>query len=351
MDPRPSERKSALPELPAPEQKSATLHTVAIAVRLLEQRGFSASQVLRHSGVTEAMLKQPSELITQAQELTVFSTALRYCGDSALGLEIGAAFHLPSYGLLGYAMLVSPTLAWALRRAIEFPTLLGSYFQIRLRVRGDTAWIVVSGYHYRDDLEVFNTDMCVASLWALVCDTLGSIRVPSAVRFKHSPPVHANAYARVLGCEPEFNASEIALGFPGEWLDQTLQFAEPVSCHMALQQCEQLEREWSRAAGDGLLARLLRLLHADPRRYGSLEAMASALCLSGRTLRRRLQSAGTTFQVVLDQARHERALEYLKKTHLPIAEISDLLGFSEPASFRQAFKRWTGKSPSQERKR
>jgi len=228
---------------------------------------------------------------------------------------------------------------------------LGSYFQLRLRVRGDTAWIVVSGYHYRSDLEVFNTDMCVAALWALVCDTLGSRRTPSVVRFRHKPPAHADAYARVLGCEPEFDAAETALGFPGEWLDQTLQFAEPISCHMALQQCEQLEREWSRAAGDGVYARLMRLLYADPRRYGSLDSMADALCLSGRTLRRRLKAAGTTFQVILDQALRDRALEYLKKTHLPIAEISDLLGYSEPASFRQAFKRWTGKSPSQVRKR
>jgi AraC-like DNA-binding protein len=341
-------------KLPVPsiaEQTSATLHTVAIAVRLVGQRGIAARQVLRHSGVTESMLKQPTELITQAQELTVFAAAMHYSGDSVLGLEIGAAFHLPSYGLLGYTMLISPTLALALRRAIDFPTLLGSYFQLSLQVRGDTAWIVASGYHYSADLEVFNTDMCVASMWALVCDSLGSRRVPSKVRFKHSPPPHAAAYVKVLGCEPEFNAVENSLGFPGEWLDQPLQFAEPVSCHMALQQCEQLEREWSRAAGDGLLARLLRLLHADPRRYRSLEVMASALCLSARTLRRRLQAADTTFQLVLDQALRERALEYLTKTRTPIAEISDLLGYSEPASFRQAFKRWTGKSPSEVRKR
>lgn len=334
-----------------PEHVSATLHMVAIAVERARLRGIAASSLLRGSGVTEAMLQQPADLITQAQELTVFANALQCTQDSAFGLEIGAAFHLPSYGILGYTMLISPTLAQALRCAQEFPMLLGSYFQLDLRIQGGTAWLVVSGYHYRQDLEVFNTDMCVASMWALVCDILGTRRPPSMVSFVHPAPAHAAAYVSVLGCEPIFDAGETAFGFPSEWLDQSLQFAEPVSFHMALQQCEQLEREWSRAAGDTLMARVLRLLYADPRRYASLEAVASTLCMSGRTLRRRLQAADTSFQQVLDQALRDRAIEYLQKTRVSISEISNLLGYSEPASFRQAFRRWTGKSPSEVRKR
>jgi AraC-like DNA-binding protein len=317
----------------------------------LRQRGIAASAALRHSGVTEAMLSQPAELITRAQENTVFANALQCSGDPALGLEIGAAMHLPSYGILGYTMMISPTLARALQCTLDYPTLLGSYFDLALDVREDTAWMRVGGYHYRADMEVFNTDMCVASLWALVCEVLGARRPPLALTFAFAAPVHVASYAQVLGCEPVFEADETAFAFPAAWLDQPLPLAEPVSCHMALQQCEQLELEWSRAAGDGLMARVLRLLYADPRRYANLETLAEALCLSGRTLRRRLQTSDTSFQVLRDQALRDRALEYLQKTHLPIAHISDLLGYSEPASFRQAFRRWTGKSPSELRQR
>ncbi len=334
----------------AAHQVSATLHTVAIVVQQLRQLGIPASAVLRGSRITEASLRQPAELITQAQELTVFANALERSGNPALGLEVGAAMHLPSYGLLGYAMMVNPTLVRALRCALKFPRLLGSYFQLELRVLGGQAWLQVSGYHYRSDLEVFNTDLCVASMWALICDVLGQRRAPTAVCFAYAQPAHGPAYQRVLGCHPEFGAARTGIGFPGEWLDQTLQFAEPVSCHMATQQCEQLEREWSRAGGDSLMARVLRLLYADPRRFANLDAVATELCLSGRTLRRHLQGNQTRFQTLLDQAMRDRALDYLQKTQLTIAEIADRLGYAEPASFRQAFRRWTGQSPSQMRR-
>ena len=338
------------PLKPAPDQISATLHSVAITVQRLRLRGISSAAALRNSRVTEAMLKQPAELITRAQELTVFGNAYERSQDSGMGLEIGAAMHLPSYGILGYAMMVSPTLATALQCALSYPTLLGSYFQMSVKVKGGNAVLLVTDYHYRRDLEVFNTDMCVASMWALICDVLGERRKPLAVQFSYPAPAHQSTYLPILGCEPSFDATETQIRFPGEWLDQSLQFAEPVSCHMALQQCQQLESEWSRAAGDGLMARVLRLLYGDPKRYASLDSVAGALCVSGRTLRRHLHANATSFQLLRDRAMQDRAMEYLLKTQLRIGEISDRLGNSEPSSFRQAFRRWSGQSPLQVRR-
>jgi AraC-like DNA-binding protein len=329
-----------------PDQISTTLHSVALTLKRLHQRGISSAAGLQNSRIPESMLKQPAELITRAQELTVFANALARSGDSSIGLEIGASMHLPSYGILGYAMLVSPTLAKALQGALKHPNLLGSYFQMQIKVSGGNAVLLIKNYRYRADLEVFNTDMCAASMWALICDVLGERRKPLSVAFDYPAPAHAAVYASTFGCEPTFNAAETCIRFPGEWLDHSLQYAEPVSCHMALQQCDQLEREWSRAAGDTLMARVLRLLYADPKRYGSLDAAASALCVSGRTLRRHLQAHATSFQQLLDQAMQDRATEYLQKTELSIGEIADRLGYSETSSFRQAFRRWTGQAPS-----
>ena len=334
-----------------PETLSATLHTVAITVERLRQRGLSPGAVLAHSGVSPELIREPTQLITRAQELTVFANALRLTGDSGIGLEIGAAMHLPSYGLLGYAMMVNPTLAQALRCGLSFPVLLGSYFKVALHVRGSDAVIVASDYHYRTDLEVLNTDMCLASMWAIVCDVLGRRLQPLAVRLRCAEPPHAARYAQVLGCAPVFESEENALVFPGEWLDQTLRFAEPISCQMAMQQCQQLEREWSQASGDDVIARVLRLLNTDPQRYRRLDDVAEVLCLSGRTLRRRLQASETHFQTLRDRALHEKALEYLQRTGMPMAEVAERLGYSETASFRQAFRRWTGDSPSAYRRR
>jgi AraC-like DNA-binding protein len=54
---------------------------------------------------------------------------------------------------------------------------------------------------------------------------------------------------------------------------------------------------------------------------------------------------GTSHQQVLDDGRKRLALQYLTTTHLPLHEISQLLGFSDPSNFRRAFRKWTGKLP------
>ncbi|XXT51298.1 AraC family transcriptional regulator [Sorangium sp. So ce542] len=59
---------------------------------------------------------------------------------------------------------------------------------------------------------------------------------------------------------------------------------------------------------------------------------------------------GTSFQQILKETREALARHYLEKTSLPVAEISFLLGFSEPNSFYRAFRSWTGTTPDQARR-
>jgi transcriptional regulator GlxA family with amidase domain len=44
--------------------------------------------------------------------------------------------------------------------------------------------------------------------------------------------------------------------------------------------------------------------------------------------------------------RYDKARQLLKDTDLPIYLIAEQLGYSETASFRHAFQRWSGYSPS-----
>ena len=73
---------------------------------------------------------------------------------------------------------------------------------------------------------------------------------------------------------------------------------------------------------------------------------AQRLNMSVRTLQRKLKQEDTTFKKVLDETRRELSLSYIKDKHTPIKEITYLLGYSDPANFSRAFKRWTGMSPS-----
>ena len=76
-----------------------------------------------------------------------------------------------------------------------------------------------------------------------------------------------------------------------------------------------------------------------------METIAGELGLSRQTLFRRLKAEGTTFERVLDDLRHRLALHYLDGGKMSVNQTAYLVGFSDPAAFSRAFKRWTGSSP------
>nr|MDQ3744920.1 AraC family transcriptional regulator [Acidobacteriota bacterium] len=87
---------------------------------------------------------------------------------------------------------------------------------------------------------------------------------------------------------------------------------------------------------------LLPVLHTGE---ASMDMIARKLGISRQTLFRKLKAEGVTFEQVLDGLRHQMALHYLNGKKVSVNETAYLVGFSDPASFSRAFKRWTGASP------
>jgi len=59
-----------------------------------------------------------------------------------------------------------------------------------------------------------------------------------------------------------------------------------------------------------------------------------------------LEDEGTSFREMLDATRADLARSYVRDSRMPLSEVAFALGFSEPAAFHRAFKRWTGTTPS-----
>jgi len=79
--------------------------------------------------------------------------------------------------------------------------------------------------------------------------------------------------------------------------------------------------------------------------HATIDRVAGDMGLSRQTLYRRLKEEGVTFEELLDKLRHRLALRYLREERMSVKAASYRLGFSEPAAFSRAFKRWTGNSP------
>ena len=76
-----------------------------------------------------------------------------------------------------------------------------------------------------------------------------------------------------------------------------------------------------------------------------IDRIAGEMGLSRQTLYRRLKDEGVTFEELLDKLRHRLALRYLQGDRMSVKATAYRLGFSDPAAFSRAFKRWTGASP------
>ncbi|WP_185181232.1 AraC family transcriptional regulator [Mycoavidus sp. B2-EB] len=335
-------------EAMSPANAPTPLQTIATAVAIAGKMGVPAHIALANSGVTLEDLQTPEKMrmVTHAHELTVFSNIFTACGDTSIGLRIGQALDIYAYGILGAAMLTAPTLGEALQCLLDFPLLQVSYFKQSLRIDGTMAITTASGYHYRPDLTVINTDMCLASWYMQISGVLGKpLDVKRLSLVYKERPTHEPFYFKVFGCNADFNSLENAMYFPAELLAAPLPRSNPIQYHMMRGYCEHIHREWAAQQIHDVTTQILLLLRSSLHRYGSLNAAAQALYMSPKTLSRRLRDVNSSFQNLLDHARHDLALECLAHSTLSVGEIAQELGYAETTCFRRAFLRWTGQSP------
>lgn len=319
-----------------------TLHVVAM---ILDQ--FAAGPALRDrllagSGLGADDLAAADTRITRRQELQVCANALQLRSD--LGLLLGRGLHVSSYGLLGYAALSAATFGNAWQQLLSYPALLGTYFNLQLSVEGGLAWISADGYDCEAALETFNVEMCLASLKLTGDELLGQPLPLVAAEFRHAQPAHVAEYAHSFPCPLRFGAARNAFAFEAAWLERRLPLADPVTHGEMLERCRQRNAEFGNR--QAWLARVRELLATQLAEPPGLEPLARQLHCSSRTLRRRLQELGTSYQALIDELRYERAKALLGEQGRPIYRIAEELGFSETASFRHAFQRWSGLAPS-----
>ena len=127
--------------------------------------------------------------------------------------------------------------------------------------------------------------------------------------------------------------------------------ADPYLHDLLLSYCEEALAHRARPA-ESLRTRVENavtplLPHGRPR----IEEIARELGTSQRTLSRRPPEEGLTFERLLEEMRRDLALRYLRDARLTISRIAWLLGFQEATAFTRAFRRWTGRSPTEARAR
>jgi AraC-like DNA-binding protein len=165
-----------------------------------------------------------------------------------------------------------------------------------------------------------------------------------AIHFTHAEPGYRAEYDRIFGSPLVFCSNRNAMLIEEEFLLVRLPASNPYLAQVLSKHAEALLKrlENSKTIRGRVESLLIPSLHTEP---AGMQTIAGKMGLSRQTLSRRLKAEGVTFEKVLDELRRGMALHYLREEKVSVNEAAYLLGFSEPAAFSRAFKRWTGASP------
>jgi AraC-like DNA-binding protein len=320
-----------------------TLNAVSLVLNTFKAEGLSSEALLAGSGISAADLSRADTRITTNQEMLVCANAVALRRD--IGLELGRRMHVSSYGMLGYALLTSATLGDALRLALHYPALLGTLFELSLEEEDERIWLTAGDYRENPALAPFNVEFCLVSMKVTCEDLLGHPLPLLGARFEHPAPDYQARYADRFDCPLQFDAVSNAFAFDKRWLEQPLPLADAITHQAMAERCRKQNTEFT--GRQAWLGRIRQLLAAQLSAAPGLDGLAKQLNCSARTLRRHLKDLGCSYQELLDELRFEQAKRMLCEDQLPIYRIAEALGFSETASFRHAFVRWSGVAPSQ----
>jgi AraC-like DNA-binding protein len=323
---------------------------IAAVVRELSDAGYAVDRVLSGSGLQAEALANPNTRTSIEQLLIVGRNAIRICHTPGIGLAIGRRLHVTSYGMYGYALLCAGTLRQAFDIAMRYHPLATPVMRIQWKEDHEKASWFLSSYEdmhlpgLSPGLYWFFLEMQFAIHATLIKDIMGSWCLPARASFVGPAPKHAELLSSVLKCPVTFDNHHNALYYPVSWLDQTPQLANPITATQMSMTCARLleELKWQ----SGISRRVYHELTRTPGRFPDVEAIASTLCMTSRTLRRKLRAEGTSYNNLLASIRQALAEDYLKTTLLSADDIAAALGFSDAASFRHAFKKWTGTTPA-----
>ncbi|WP_296254289.1 MULTISPECIES: AraC family transcriptional regulator [unclassified Pseudomonas] len=314
--------------------------------------GFDEHQLtecLAAGGLAPCDLHNPRSRLSLNQHALIHAAFNRSSGNSLLGLEVGKRLHLTSYGIVGFALLSSATLREALDVAAQFGLLMNFKLGLHIHDDEDSTHLELSDqYGLSSDQEGFWYYLEISKLITLLQDILGlGFKCQGIDLAIDATPQEQARVCSSLGMEVRFNCDRTAIRIDSHWLDSKLAQANSITHASCRATCQAQLRDLIQKYD--LSYQVQNLLLGSGQCIASLSDIADRLHLSPRTLRRRLDALGTSYNALLVEVRKKLAIRYLLNTPMTTEAISEQLNYSDAANFRHAFKRWTGRSPREYR--
>lgn len=315
-------------------------------VRKAEQSGVAVSALLSDTNLDLNWVHQEDALISYPQYCRIISNLLDESGDPGIGLKLAKQINIAEFGLLGYAFMSCQTLNEALVIGNKFWELSGQL--IRFSRAQDCQHLTVTHYPAAPCITgpvlVYAMEETFISSITAASSVINKPLDIDRVHFSYPPPEHQDLYFKEFNCPVHFNQGKNQIFIKSGVLDTPISTANPEVSALIKKQCETLLLRLKKS--NEFVETVRRILVNSLGNFPSSREVAQTLGMSRSSFFRRLKEENTSFQTIRNEIRTEIAVNYLSETSLSIDQISDLIGFSEPTTFRSAFKKWTGQSAS-----
>jgi AraC-like DNA-binding protein len=315
-----------------------------VFVDALERLGYPMERLLAEAGIRRADLNDPDGRIPVAAWAPMFRRSLEQRPMKNAGMRLASVTPFGAFPLIDYLVATSESVGEGLMRLARYlrlaeprsiPCLSEDENPIRVVLEGhDTPFsaeftVTLNLLHWREETE---GRFCAAY-----------------VSFCHTPD-DVEEMERLLRCPVHVGASWNGWALAHEMWQLPLRRRDSALSKLLQRQADESVARLPETEGVALDVRRALASHVgggDTR----IRTIARTLATSPRSLQRRLAKAGVSFQQLLDLVRKDAAERYLTESSLPVGAVAYLLGYSEPAAFNRAFKRWHEETPQVFRER
>lgn len=345
---RPSRAAVATPRVPAKARATVAIAFVKGMLAGIQHAGFATEPLLERAHIAPSLLNDPAARIPVDRYAGLYNLINAQLDDEAFGL-FSVPMRVGSFEFLCRCAITAPTLSEAIERSVRFLRLVLPDLAVCLESNQEQARLCISDPRPLPIGRVFAFEWLLRLLHGLLSWLVGRAIVLDSVDFPYPRPEHADDYALIYTAGSTFDAARLTASFAATLLDLPIRRDEaalqafldgaPGKLTTLYRRDREMVLRVRNALRDALPASL------------SLAAVARILHMSPRTLHRRLEDEGSSFQATKDALRRDVAIDCLAKTGQGLTQIAAELGFADSAAFYRAFVRWTGMAPAHYRRR
>ncbi|MDX1802642.1 MAG: AraC family transcriptional regulator [Alcanivorax sp.] len=321
-------------------------------IDLLEtEKGIDCRPALARHGLDRDKLDPNSE-IGRDRELLIFTELLPKVDDPLLGFEMGSRFGFAGYGQLAMLLMTSETAFQGFQYGVKYQALTYLYGEIALVPGEQTTALELYPIPLPQEVSRTLIDRDMVGTFKLVNDIQTQLNLdlkPVEVWMPYPRPPHAAVFEDYFGCPVRYDQPHCRAVIRNQDLAVRMPGYNRMAQDMYREQCDAMLARREQPT-DHLASRVAAYLTLFVRTFPTAEQVAQAFGIPERSFRRQLGNEDRPFQGILDQVREDKAKRYLADSERSVAQIAELLGYSESAAFVRAFERWTGVTPAKHRK-